>query len=108
MNDEQRVAVERLRNHSIDMAMDDSFWRAFFIAKDLLLAEHPADDEPVTEEWLRSVGGVNHHAEVGVWLEHTVGVNECGTVCVCNGRKDGATRGDVRRLCRALGIPLNG
>lgn len=81
------------------------------------LAEHPADDEePVTEDWLRAVGskpipGVSFHAfDLGLFVQ--VGVRPDGSLCIHADRFTATlkmaicTRGDVRRLCAALGVPL--
>ena len=73
---------------------------------EIILAEHPPDDdEPVTEEWLLSVGFVNQKPDV-LGFEH-IGFN----IQVCfleslwvNGRNTKLleiTRGDVRRSCKA-------
>jgi hypothetical protein len=48
-------------------------------------------------------------SEVGLWLNKTVGVDlrsESPGCVVCNARPRIATRGDLRRLAEALGIPL--
>lgn len=81
------------------------------------LAEHPADEnEPITEEWLRSAGFIWQSTDTyelhsgafgndylrytkiafraGLWYANGLGCADC------------KTRGDVRRLCSALGIPL--
>ncbi len=76
---------------------------------DAWLAEHPADEhEPVTADWLRSVGGPDfeYRTTFGVVL----------TLLVVKTERDGwhaatipvplPTRGHVRRLCAALGIHL--
>jgi hypothetical protein len=79
----------------------------------------PADDgEPVTPEWLLSVGfTIDHEMEPPrdpvycirslLWRPHYFGVNQgtwqFGPVTIDQNPK---TRGDVRRLCAALGIPL--
>lgn len=79
------------------------------------LAEHPADDdEPITERWLLSIGV--QHAEntryvlsqgkyERIWLYFwETGIN---AELAGGGEIVFATRGDVRRLCAALGIDLN-
>lgn len=124
MADEQAAAVERLRNKNTQG------WQYRFgppvvddlrVVADLYLAEHRADDcESVTEDWLRSVGAVHDEhpikwtfqrkdaMDIGLWhvydgwkamLLHT----EHWSSCIVRGIK---TRGDVRRLCAALNIPL--
>lgn len=83
-----------------------------------LAEQHPDDAEPVTEDWLRAAG-FHPSAEyrVAVRLDFL-----CFAPPTSDGRwepliKDGArfrrlpacqTRGDVRRLCRALGVELWG
>ncbi len=110
------------------------------------LAEHPADDdEPITEEWLRSVGWQGDRWRLGtatykeleselvnaksgdysrtaicahchdsfghpktpeLWLQ-TCGVNTIGDIGCLNFTMGSIkTRGAVRRLCAALGVPL--
>ena len=84
------------------------------------LAEHPADDDiAVTVEWLQSVGLINQ------WYDDAWGTNQYGeeigiAICVPSGGvmlatngyitapKDLVcpTRGDVRRLARALRVEL--
>jgi hypothetical protein len=70
----------------------------------------PADDGvEITEDWLRSVGFEAMPSEVGLWLNKTVGVDlrsESPGCVVCNARPRITTRGDLRRLAEALGIPL--
>ena len=95
------------------------------------IADHPADDgEPVTEDWLVAAGfrldalepwrltiGVpdgaspNERQVFGVSLDDFSTAIECFTgdeetdmVCL----RKMPTRGDVRRLCAALNIPLGG
>lgn len=89
------------------------------------LAEHPADDEtPIDREWLARLGckrddwgsgttdftipsdGVQ--LDIRVWADEACGIdgiaynqNDTGNVQV-----DVKTRGDVRRLCDAVGIKL--
>lgn len=77
-------------------------------------AEHPADDaEPVTEEWLRSVGfesglrfefgrleATKTYNGWNFWLKWSDHPN--GSSRLANGLN---TRGAVRRLLSALGIP---
>lgn len=83
----------------------------------MLLALCPGDDgEAVTEEWLRSIGERTSDSEHGrklylgaIDFDHTV---TSGRVDVCDYTDRVAlpipyrTRGAVRRLCAALGIPL--
>lgn len=77
------------------------------------LAEHPSDDdEPVTEEWLREIGftyddewGATYiygYKTFPLWYEDLCGEWGWGEAELPSPK----TRGDVRRLCRALGIEL--
>jgi len=112
-------AAERLREHESGgdiypfdggaMEMGDE--RALAAA---YLAEHPADDgEPITEEWLRSVGFKVSPDFEFLFIE--AGLRP-GTIefdpdigWIIFGSKATRlleTRGDVRRLCAALGIEL--
>ena len=77
-----------------------------------LLAEHPADDdEPVTEDWLLSVG---HHHRVSEdstrWTPNSVRLGPT-VFSIETDMGYGVdipvkTRGDVRHLCAGLGIEL--
>jgi hypothetical protein len=73
-------------------------------------ADHPADDgEPVTGEWLRSLGIFS-----GCFGDRCCGwhnAKKCHTLNLKTDRGnvsgiDVFTRGDVRRLTAALGVPL--
>lgn len=128
--DELRAAAERLRRaEAVDslaavygpMADKDNAG-AYLRDRNALLAawfrEHPADDElPVTEEWLREVGfGDNGYNYAGSMLrlggfEYRTGPSAdgwsrwyyCGVLIT---DENLGTRGHVRRLLAALGIPL--
>lgn len=118
MNDaELRAAAERLRDGAYP-AIDLPPW-ATRVYRDgaavaaAWLAEHPADDaEPVTEEWLRSVGFSSRPNNR--WLQIRTpqgGRLDCWMASPLWEFHDEAvaipqTRGDVRRLCTALGIDL--
>ena len=91
------------------------------IVCDAYLREHPADsDEPLTKEWLRSVGGSQdaHPAKItfyrddampiGLWLvddgwKAMLIHKQDWSSTIVRGRK---TRGDLRRLSVALAIQL--
>lgn len=148
MTSEQRAAIERLREDAETLINSISRnlkrWETWFPNEmaevdvprrwllamkhyaEIALAEHPADDaEPVTEEWMRSVGFEKHDA-LWQWsksnglkmpsrLVYWPGYRGDGTQWHIDGgprAKDiydipeQPTRGDVRRLCVALGIPL--
>jgi hypothetical protein len=74
------------------------------------LAEHPADDaEDVTGDWLKSLGIVRACFEDKCYGYHHK--KRCHTLNLRTDRGsvsniDVFTRGDVRRLLTALGIPL--
>lgn len=131
MTDEQRAALGRLRTSlglSGDQYMDD-----LETVSDLYLAEHPADDEePVTEDWLRSVGAIDDPAPPGstaleMHLDFTIGcrthqmrftrdpfTKKIGSWSLLPSVGEGRiwperpmTRGRVRELFRAItGVPL--
>ena len=93
--------------------------RACMLAESYL-AEHPADDaEPVTEEWLLSVGFKRAEDDPVILVLPSTDTGRAMTYVTiepCELRleaDDGGsiwigerTRGDVRRLCTALGIEL--
>lgn len=112
-NQEQvKAAAERLRryygsNESIESiyGLGESASMSYandnmIVARNAALAEHPADDdEPITEEWLESSGALDALTEAFGMLHISDGVVRVG--------KGLSTRGEVRRLCEALGIELN-
>lgn len=116
MTDNVREAAERLR----DAIKGNSTFRVGDLAAVTLqyLAEHPADnDEPVTVEWLASVGfTIDVHQSVKVTADLFL-VYRGGGWFLASGADtiksaavdlpDYKTRSDVRRLCAALGIELN-
>lgn len=129
MTDEQRAAVERLRKDDYGKSEDFDYTDAGWMKRccdeatvsDLYLAEHPADDgDDATPAWLAAVGASRDDIPakwtfrrddampIGLWhvddgwkamLIH----HENAATCIVRGLK---TRGDVRRLCSALGITL--
>jgi hypothetical protein len=84
------------------------------------LEDHPADDgEPVTEEWLRAVGFKDEEYSFVLRSPYTDDWYHHLRHTACSVRKvdwkwhangigvaDQPTRGHVRRLCAALGVPL--
>jgi hypothetical protein len=102
---------------------EEPLQRAIHAVASAYLAEHPADDaEPVDEAWLESVGFVHGDSAIGSPRMNSprAPVDETQVVTI---ESDGAayydvddghwvilpdveTRGDVRRLCAALGIEL--
>ena len=82
------------------------------------LAEHPADDaEPVTEDWLLSVGFTRNKIDQVILILESKDLGRAMTYItispceLCIESDDGGsiwlgerTRGDVRTLCRALGV----
>lgn len=120
MNDELRATAERLlkwaEKHADDpAAMGKPHVRALIhdcgkLAR-AYLAEHPADDgEPVTVEWLAECGFERNARyftlpnysgnlfDVVLWAD--------GFNVRWDGHTNCKTRGEVRRLCAALGIQL--
>lgn len=123
MADELRAAAERIRNHSIGPHLfkhgGDMATLAFGY-----LAEHPADDSlAIDEEWLRSVGfSVLWDVEKEFRFPTAT---DAHLALFCPSRREGyscclggpssyaplpdiRTRGDLRLLCRALGIEMKG
>ena len=115
MTDDVRAAAERITRsvheavYTGPLSLQGKLADALIVA-DAVLAEHPADDgEPVTEAWLRAAGfTVNplrdrlevgpaqwwHFANCVLGIDHHTGFWTL------------PTRGHVRRLCAALGIPI--
>lgn len=126
MPPEELNALEMIRDMvdgKLDLANEsDECLNDIWIAAQIALREHPADDdETVTESWvcesfafgdtsyannqkryvifgdgLRLIAFATHGPKCWDWSLW------CGKMKV----KDDPTRGDVRRLCRALGIEL--
>lgn len=130
MTDETKDALTRLHNGDAAIAipamtMADLNSRRIvgdvIKVADLALAEHPADDDDTgVIPWLKSVGIVktDHpskwtaHREdalsIGLWFvedgwKAMLLHSENAASCIVRGLK---TRGDLRRLCRALGVEL--
>ena len=124
MTDDVRAAAERITRsvheavYTGPLSLQGKLADALIVA-DAVLAEHPADDgDPVTGEWLEVVipgfslnaggqmGGCVYDSyrvtavrKDGGWgIVASVAEGEAGVLC--------PTRGHVRRLCAALGIPL--
>lgn len=132
MTNEQKAALERLRvasesNEACVSVYGEDWVTSKDVQRDaavvvyLALAEHPADDdEPVTVEWFVKCGAKVENRPEGwvavfepAWHAHTsLFIYWDGTVIAKNMGHEARlneveTRGDVLRLCRALGIPLN-
>ena len=109
MNHELTAAAERVREeHTIrpsSMSVDE--WDVI----SAYLAEHPADDAtPIDADFIRAVCPVCATSQIGTrgnigpfTLHATLGH---ASIECCQTVKHNATRGDVRRLCRALGIEI--
>lgn len=97
MSDELRQAAERLADRDLGDYQgptgDDTDMRAGIMLARAYLREH--DHEPVTEEWLESVG-------MGMEVQSRSLVLDDGENSVLI--QPLKTRGDVRRLCKAIGI----
>lgn len=129
MRPELREAAERLRRMRQESESHDGGYPANAEGRrqslydhaalaEAYLAEHRADDaEPITEDWLRSVGFDTADNPAWVWIgdnfkiaRHRVG----GRWQICYLDDNGPstdipgpnTRHDLRQLCRALGIEL--
>lgn len=113
--------LERFRKGNVSMSDEAGKQIAYYVDQflNLIIADHPADDdEPITAEWLESVGFVYH--DLGSdspyeWYQHPSRLilwdfNEeywiCNQLDQGSVRMDFKTRGQVRLLCRALGIEL--
>jgi hypothetical protein len=108
--------------HAATVCVPRNSWLSALAVACQYQADHPADDdEPVTEEWLRAVGFVTHRQGVAI----DMGLRSRGGpwlyFACCPGlvnpdwmfddgrllaAPDLNTRGHVRRLCEALGVPL--
>ena len=117
MRDELKAAIQQYRDRAYPDTNDgwcDCDADAKIIA-DAYLAEHPADDdEPASEAWLTSVKweavgntwycmSAKEGQPILMWVRvdgslRIAGLKEASRI--------NATRGDVRLLCRALGIEL--
>lgn len=118
MSDELRAAAERILDGDMP-AVDQPLWIAKSIRElcRFYLREHPSDDsEPVTEEWLRAVGFrlmsgwpvwfFRESIEIRIRSEHDSEANPAPFLRIAGQRIFNPTRGDVRRLCAALGVAL--
>ena len=123
MNDELRAAAKRWREgrYTPGIGPESGGMDAVRLA-DAYLAEHPADDEQeVDYEWLLKIGfntfdephclSIKKGDVRVVWIIKGQWLRIC--ISQMNGPKYAATdivhrpiRGDVRRLCKALGIEL--
>lgn len=106
-----REVLELWHNTGGFSAHDESeCFEAVYTLAHAYAAEHPPDDdEPITEEWMRAAGAVEiksvgHVALIistQLYLHYRDGkAGIKGQFVLCH------TRGDVRRLCAALGSPL--
>lgn len=122
---ETELGVKYLRNDTPGMGLAEPYRLA-----EAYLAEHPADDdEPANREWVSGFArkrrcwpdqyildeiSVNYYLEFDCSpLEHKE-QPDCSVLLRALPERDEdgvvllyhATRGDVRRLCKALGVPL--
>ena len=77
---------------------------------DVYLSEHPADDgEPITKEWFRSASITSnnwmHGDGIDIYQDSLGRISVC-LVDECQVLPHVKTRGDVRRLCKALSVSL--
>ena len=126
--DELRAAAERvakyIRKKEPDMLSVGKPMQAFMAdvrkVAAAYLAEHPADDaEPVTEDWLLSIGFTRNKIDQVILILESKDLGRAMTYItispceLCIESDDGGsiwlgerTRGDVRTLCRALGVEM--
>lgn len=101
MIDELRAAAKLLvSKNTISNRYDNA---GVMLAKAYLTEHLLDDDEPVTEEWLETIGFDHGYLDADYW------VIECRKLALRLNSypvKENPTRGDVRRLCKALGIEL--
>jgi hypothetical protein len=117
MSDELRAAAKLLVSKNTSNRYDNA---GVMLAK-VYLVEHPDDDgEFVDKEWLVDIFGRDLFAErwkryaLMLCCKSDLIVSWCPACddlapCLCIGTsviKENPTRGDVRRLCKALGIEL--
>lgn len=126
MSDELRAAAERLLGFDGYYEMQASDGKNLARA---YLAEHPADDdEPVTADWLRSVGFKQdadteytsddlilapEDDQVALhWMQEGIEPDEIRTIWIVAENEgiytSASTRGALRRLAAALGVTLKG
>lgn len=125
MSSDLREAAERLRRFALDLLeihgdgpyRTGAAQRAVELAR-AYLAEHPADeDEPADILWMagllqEAAGNFRYQRQFVIRGPVYVHVAACEggwryeLWCRDEKIKDAPTRGDVRRLCLALGIPL--
>jgi hypothetical protein len=127
VTDELRAAAERVRRakageHPFAIYGEDDAqtqgWHDRKVLAEAWLAANPADDgEPVTEDWLRDQGWDSDGYDLPYWTLPaarrrgiTIGVftGKSRMSRLVFGREpvaQPATRGDVRRLLAAIGVP---
>lgn len=131
MTDKLKAAVDRLRKVNEDSVWDYETEQALQCDRaaiaDLYLDEHPEDDdEPVTDQWFKEAGA-EYFGEALMWSWRIGGLTVMGVLPAR--LPDGCwsyrtrfddkycgsgivdlppqkTRGDVRRLCKAIGVEL--
>ena len=113
MNDDVREAAELCRKYSPGTGIDSqSELVTFAHARELIVAEYLTehlvdDDKPVTEEWLRSAGFAedeNTNILLGPMEYFLFSGGPELLIDHSSGEYRLKSRGDVRRLCRALRI----
>jgi hypothetical protein len=130
MTDEVKAAAElvsnRIKEYRENFGEPEEFGNSAALVADAYLREHSADeDTPIDEAWLRSVGGITYadfRFTGEVFFKQDKASIDCTrqlVACVCQKTADWqdeanriasvpfpATRGQLRTLCRALGIKL--
>lgn len=114
----ERDSEAQGRGYEVHSAHLDKVSREFAVELRPYLASVPADDgTPVSEEWLRSVGFLEYSTSEDIRLidlRNLVTFNRSRQTSAVTWWIGGSigpvtdmpTRGHVRRLCAALGIPL--
>jgi hypothetical protein len=116
-----RACAERLCANSWDVYISEPNRRNWLNIADTILAdgravaEHPDEGELATPEWCEAVGMKPHRSGKSFGVRNGNGVEvdvtfHNATTALWSGDHKvkivGVTRGDVRRLCAALGIKL--
>lgn len=121
MSDDLRAAAKRLvegefsENYPKFMATTFGLADGFLLARAYLADNPDDDDEPVTMEWWKSLNNDTRFLCQDTYtlqlkddlifvMEAEVGLEDCVTFPIPMSHV--RTRGDVRRLCKALGIEL--
>ena len=115
MTNEEREAAQRIID-TPDISFDGVTWQCVESADAKLVAaallrEHPADDDEAVAEFETFPLSMHRRLEIGIAgvgrigaFYTDIGSSSCGEIVEDVYLCDVVTRGDVRRLCTALGI----